>query len=49
MKPTILLALKFVEFLKIPVEKIFELEETDRKTGFFFFPYSILPRGFKDA
>ena len=31
-KPTILLALKLAEFLKIPVEKIFELEDTDRKT-----------------
>ena len=29
-KPTILLALKLAEFLKIPVEKIFELEDTDR-------------------
>ena len=31
-KPTILLALKLAEFLQIPVEEIFKLEETDRKT-----------------
>ena len=29
-KPTILLALRLAEYLKIPVEEIFELEEIDR-------------------
>lgn len=30
-RPTILLALRLADHLKIPVESIFELEETDRK------------------
>ena len=30
-KPTILLALRLAEYLGMPVEKIFELEEADKK------------------
>ena len=32
-KPTILLALRLAEKLGIPVEKLFELEDTDRPTN----------------